>query len=302
VVSFLQSPEWEKFQHSLGRKTWRVFSGTSSGKRQEGEVLLIRHDLPAGFNYLYCPRPAALNDRCLLEAEKIARKEKSIFLKIDPTEEISISHFRFQTARSLQPSKTILLDLSLSPRELLCAMQEKTRYNIRLAERRGVRVWTADARVSAFENFWRLLQETAQRGGFGIHGREHYEKLLLTRSDNFSNELFLAEYGGKVIAAALVNFYQDATSPGTATYLHGASGREHRQVMAPHFLHWSIIKEAKERGFKFYDLGGIDEKKWPGLTRFKLGFGGKRVEYPASIDLIYRPAWYWVYKLARNIF
>lgn len=295
---FLQSPEWEQFQKSLGRKTWRVEN-----------VLVIQHDLPLMQNYLYCPRPHFSVGRLaggvqaphgkesfFTEVEKIARQKKSIFLKIDPAHTLTPqpSTLNVCRSRSLQPHKTIFIDLQKSEEELFTDMHEKTRYNIRLAERKGVRIRDASAKGD-FDLFWRLLQETAARDGFHPHERTHYEKLLQTHSNSFFNKIFFAEYNGRVLAAAFINFY---TPSSTATYLHGASSGEHRGVMAPHLLQWRVMEFARSHGFHSYDFGGIDEEKWPGLTRFKKGFGGERKEYPESVDVIYRPAWYCLYQRA----
>ncbi|MBI2122447.1 MAG: peptidoglycan bridge formation glycyltransferase FemA/FemB family protein [Candidatus Sungbacteria bacterium] len=235
-----------------------------------------------------------------MSVEKFAKEEGAIFLKIDPAEKLQTTNYKLQTTKSIQPRETTVLDLAKSEDELLSAMHEKTRYNIRLAERRGVRITKQESRIKNGElgAFWNLLQETAGRDKFKTHPREHYEKLLAVRDEEFSNEIFFAEYNGKIIAAVLVNFYKPSD---TATYLHGASGREYREVMAPHLLHWHVIKEAKARGFKHYDFWGIDEKRWPGLTRFKLGFGGAQIEYLKSFDLIYRPTIYKLYQFLRNL-
>lgn len=279
---FLQSTEWEKFQRALGRKVWRA-----------GDNLIIRHDLRGGFNYLYCPRPKQASNDWLSVIEGIARDEGSVFLKIDPQEEFLNSKFEFRNSGGLQPRKTVVLDLQRSEEKLLRGMHEKTRYNIRLSEKKGVAVGKG-----SIEDFLGMLKETTERDGFFAHSREHYEKLLGVRSENFFNELFFAKRDGEVLATAIINFYKP---DGMATYLHGASRREHKEVMAPHLLHWCIIKEAKRRGFAFYDFWGIDEKRWPGLTRFKMGFGGKVVEYPRSVDIVYRPMWYHIYKFSRSI-
>lgn len=290
MISFLQSYEWEEFQRALGRKTWRVRS-----------VLIIRHDLPGGFNYLYTPE-AVLDDPTedfLHEAEKIAREEKSIFLKIEPLKPFSFSGFDGRESKWLQPRKTVFIDLAPAEEELLRTMREKTRYNIRLAERKGVKVTSNQLPVTSyFEKFWEMLKETASRDKFYLHERSRYEKLLEIRSENFSNELFFAEYRGEIAAAAMINFFRPSQ---TATYLHGASGREHREAMGPHLLHWRIMQEAKSRGFARYDFGGVDAVLWPGITRFKRGFGGRYVEYPKAIDIIYRPTLYSIYKVARKI-
>ncbi len=293
---FLQSPEWEEFQRRLGRKTWRM-----------GGALVIRHDLPGGFNYLYSPRPSLVTGSQLSVIKESARKEGSIFLKIDPTSSLE-SNFprevRLRQADPLQPQKTVVLDLQKSEGELLQKMHEKTRYNLRLAERHGVLAENLFSPTKSgldkvgtvpsyqFSEFWSLLNETAKRDRFRPHERIYYEEMLAVQSGDFSNELFLAYYQKKALAAAVVNFYKPG---GVATYLHGASSREDKHVMAPQLLHWRIIQESKARGFKHYDFWGIDEKRWPGLTRFKLGFGGEVIEYPPTIDVVYRPMWYKIY-------
>lgn len=308
LSAFLQSPEWEELQRSLGRKAWRV-NGT----------LVIQHSLSLGFNYLYCPRPNSgiwnlrtrastvrgrqeSGIRALNALRNIARQERSIFLKIDPIDDPPPEVGPRCFSSSIQPQKTVVLDLSKSEDELLAAMHPKTRYNTRLAERKGVAVTIHEPRNTnhEFAIFYELLRETSQRDNFYLHGMDHYQKLLAVRSPDFSNELFFANYDGKLLAAAMVNFYRSLTSA-VATYLHGGSSREYREVMAPHLLHWAIIKEAKARGCRYYDLWGIDERKWPGLTRFKLGFGGEMVEYPPSLDIVYRPAWYRWYVLAKKL-
>lgn len=279
---FLQSPEWEEFQKSLGRKTWRIES-----------ALVIQHILPGGFNYLYIPRPEIQATEVILRpARKIADKERSIFLKIDPVSEVTLPHISHCATESLQPQETVIVNLEKNETGLLGGMHEKTRYNIRLAKKRGVEVTPQQPTTKNLDIFWRLLSETAERDGFHPHKREHYEKLLQIRTKNFSNELFFATYRDEILAAALINFYAPAK---TALYMHGASTRSHRSVMAPQLLHWTILNEAKSRGFTHYDFGGINEQRWPGVTRFKIGFGGTRVKYPASFDILYRPAAYALY-------
>lgn len=294
-MTFFQSPEWEEFQKSVGRKTWRICN-----------VLVIRHDLPAGFNYLYCPRPdpEIMNNESGIEfLEKIkiiVRGEKSIFFKIDLLHKSQIpANYEYINSSSIQPRKTTVIDLHQSEDKLLARMHDKTRYNIRLAERKGVEVVSDKVSTQNFQKFWDLLQETSRRDKFHTHPRIYFEKLIAVRSNNFSNELFFAQYQGTILAAAIVNFYRGPTS--IATYLHGASSNVHREVMAPHLLHWRIIQEARKRGFRYYDLWGIDEVRWPGLTRFKLGFSGEIVEYPPSMDIVYRQVWYSIYKLAKRL-
>lgn len=287
-VSFLQSEAWEAFQRHLGRKTRRI-----------ERVLCIRHDLPGGFHYLYCPRPdfeRGNPEVFFQKATRAAREEQSIFIKIDPLRSFPAPGASVLGA-SLQPSESVVADCSLAVEEMLGRMHEKTRYNIRLARRRGVFCERAEGKDDT-EVFWRMLQETAIRDGFHVHEKRHYADLLNTHSEHFSNELFFARIGHIPVAAAMINFYRPS---GTATYLHGASVRAYREMMAPHLLHWHIMQEAKRRGFGAYDFWGIDRRRWPGLTRFKEGFGGNIMKYPASIDVVCRPLWYRAYRIARKM-
>lgn len=286
---FLQSPEWENIQKKLGRKTRRI-----------QDCLVIEHCVPLGFKYLYAPRPDIENEEDFFSsAERIAKKEGHIFLKVDPV--LPVSYPKKISSHALQPQKTIICNLEKSEAELLSAMHEKTRYNIRLAERKGIRIadsgWQrvgSEDREKKLDIFWTMLRNTAERDGFHTHEKSYYEKLLGGYSEYFSNELFFAEHEGQPIAAALINFYKK-----TATYLHGASSLEHRNLMAPHLLHWRIMQEAKKRGFAEYDFWGINDNRWPGVTRFKRGFGGKEVVYPESFDIIYRKSYYTLYSLVR---
>ena len=289
-VSFLQSAEWQEIQERMGRATRRIM-----------DVLVIRHDLPLGFNYLYAPRPPTLSHEFFQEAAGLAREHDAIFLKIDPTSpqlEIGNWKLEIQPSHSLQPRSTVVIDCRKPDAEILARMHPKTRYNIRLADRHEVMVRPVPAGESMrfLPQFLSLLNSTARRERFLPHPPEHYRLLLEVHNAQFWNELWLAEQGGTILAAALVNWYRPAD---TATYLHVASSREHRDKMAPQKLHWEIILQALGRGFGQYDLGGIDDKHWSGVTRFKIGFGGARVNFPHSCDIVFRRWWHRLYRLQR---
>lgn len=293
-VSFLQSPEWEEIQKKMGRPTRRI-----------GPVLVIEHGLPLGFKYLYAPRPEGLPPEFFSEAKIFAGENDSIFLKTDPVNSPHFNTIKYlsmggRKAFSLQAPATIMIDCRKSEEELLAAMHPKTRYNIHLAGRKGVKIRRLEAKDASegLERFWALIAETAERDKFHAHPKEHYRFLLETASGDFENQLWLAEHDNNLVAAAIVNFYRPS---GVATYLHGASSYNMRELMAPHLLHWEIIRETRTRGFEKYDLGGIDEKRWPGLTRFKKGFGGATISFPASRDFVFRPWLYQLYYLQRKL-
>ncbi|MDX1607971.1 MAG: peptidoglycan bridge formation glycyltransferase FemA/FemB family protein [Candidatus Spechtbacterales bacterium] len=279
---FLNSKEWRQFQESVGRKTFSI-----------GEGFLVRLDIPFGKNYLYSNYVDI--PKHLKEVKSIAKGEGAIFFKWEPLMrrdlevqaelEGNLASWGFQKARKeLQPQRTTILDLTKDKEEILAGMHKKTRYNIRLAGRRGVKI----AESEDFESFWKLMRKTAQRDKFHTHSKDYYEKLL---GLNMA-KLYFAKKEDKLHAAAITLFYK-----GRATYLHGASDYKYRRDMAPHLLHWQIILDAKEQGLKEYDLWGIDEKKWPGVTRFKRGFEGEEVEYIGSWDIPLQKFWYNLYKL-----
>jgi lipid II:glycine glycyltransferase (peptidoglycan interpeptide bridge formation enzyme) len=301
---FLQSPEWEEFQKSVGRKTWRI----------DG-VLMIKMPLTMGNSYLYAGgmnfQFSIFNFQKFVEKiAEIAKKERAIFFKVEPmSDEASVNDNLIKagfkkSSKEVQPQKTIIFDIEKSEEELLAVMHEKTRYNIRLAERKDLRFTIYDfppgadpplaerAEKKAAEVFWQILQKTSNRDNFHTHPKDYYKKLL----EMANAKLFAVEYKGKVIAANIILFHKNR-----AVYLHGASDYEYRNLMAPYLLHWHIIKYAREQGFSEYDLWGIDEKKWPGVTRFKKGFGGKEISYVGSYDYVFSAGWYGMYSLRNKI-
>jgi lipid II:glycine glycyltransferase (peptidoglycan interpeptide bridge formation enzyme) len=289
---FLQSKEWEAFQISLGRKVWRV----------DG-MLLVELPRALGKIYFYCGGCLKFNFKQLGD---LARKRNAVFLKFEPMAEDKVLAQELLKAgfvkskKEIQPQRTIVLDLTQSEEELLNKMHRKMRYNIRLAGKKDLRFKIYDfppeadpplaerAEKKVPEDFWKLLQKTSKRDNFYTHSKEYYKRLL----DLLLVKLFAIEYQSKIIAANIILFHE-----ARATYLHGASDYEYRNLMAPYLLHWETIKYAKENGFSEYDLWGIDEKKWPGVTRFKRGFGGKEIEYTGSYDYIFDSWWYMLYKI-----
>ncbi len=286
VSSFLQSKEWEEVQRSLGRETFRA-----------GKALVIAHPLPGGEQYLYCPRPSHDDLQFERDLDCVSLERKSVFVKVDQdVEPYEFGSLNVVRTHSIQPQETILLDLRDPEEEILGRMREKTRYNIRLAERRGVSV---SRLLGGFETFFSLLEETAEREQFRLHPRKHYEAILSASTPDFFNAVFIAHWRGEPAAAALVNFYRPS---GIATYLHGGSSRTYKESMAPHLLHWEIIREARRLGFAAYDFWGTEKTRWPGIARFKEGFRGMHVRYPDSVDLVYRPGLYLGYQFARSVF
>jgi len=293
---FLQSWEWGLFQKESGRKIW--FLGIQDKDKIVNQVLVIKHKLIFGRSYFYVPRPFLdfnkEDEKFLIKAIKeITKGKKIIFLRWDLRKK-EIQTKSLKRVRDGQPSKTVILDLEKSEEEILFQMRPKTRYNIRLAQKYGVEVF--EGKEQKYQKaFSDLLHQTAEREKFKIYPDNYYSRLL--NFDPKFARLYLARYKNKILAGHLLIFFGK-----TVTYLHGASSRENREVMAPHLLHWETIRQAKKQDYQFYDFWGIDEKKWPGLTRFKKGFGGREVFHAGTFDLPLSDYWYKLYKLGKVCF
>lgn len=288
--SFIQSSAWERLQQVLGRRTWRIRG-----------ALVIQQSLPFGYFYLYAPRPdlVGIEKDFFREIEKNAVAAGALFVKIDPARTPAFFPPQYHRVRALQPEETAIIDLAKTEGELFSAIHRKSRSRIRIAEENDVSVRVVvDPAASDIKAFLILLHGTAERKEFGLHPDSYYQTLARARDQDFVNEFFFAERHGTLLAAAMVNWYRPA---GVATYLHSASNYDGRRFMAPHALQWHIIKEAKHRGFQYYDLWGIDERRWPGVTEFKLRLGGMRHAYPPSYETPIRPFGYWAFRAAKYV-
>jgi len=304
--SFLQSFEWGEYQNAIGAETVRLETGDGDAKAIVSAQI---RPLPLGMKTLYVPRgPVAAGspkqtERILELLGDEAKKRGAIALRIDPaTQGLAV---RGDSVRPLQPQTTIILDLKKTEDELLAAMHEKTRYNVRLAAKKGVHV--REGGKELFLDFWRLLEASAKRDRFHTHPRSHYEKMLETLSGGLGDRtrctarIFLAEEMSRPLAAMILIAFGD-----DIVYLHGGSSDEARNVMAPYALHWEAIRLAKAKGYRHYDFWGIAPEGVPkhplaGVTRFKRGFGGDISKSPDSVELPVSRFWYTIYALVQAV-
>jgi lipid II:glycine glycyltransferase (peptidoglycan interpeptide bridge formation enzyme) len=250
---------------------------------------------------------------------EVVRDEILRFAQNDKIKTVKAPH-------DMQPRETFVVDISKNEEVLLAEMKPKVRYNVRLAEKRGVRVFASDDEKyrKAFVN---LVTGTADRKGIVPHPRAYYEKMLEILLDDTA-ALFVAEHEGDILGANLMIFHGD-----TATYLHGGSGYVKREYMAPFLLQWEAIREATRRGCTRYDFGGVKtgykmqdagcrmresegtERKgggknhaslimhhvsgdWAGITRFKTGFSPltEPTVFPGCYDIVLSPTRYFLYR------
>ena len=309
---FLQSEEWRGFQGSVGRKTHHL----------EGNIFwanIIEHVLPVVGKYFYVPRGPVMPihnsqftihnqiTKQIQEIIDLAKQKKAGWVRIEPASEEVLKNIKnnikyriTKAPHDVQPKEIFVIDIAKSEAELLAEMKSKTRYNIKLAEKKEVKISNDKIKARKYiEEFLRLVKITATRDGIVSHPENYYRQMLETiPGENL--KLYIAEYQDKVIAANLVLFYGD-----TCTYMHGASDNENRNVMAPYALQWQQIKDAKKNGCTKYDFGGVADanSKWSGITRFKTGFSPETASaiFPGSYDIIINKNRYYLYRLIQKI-
>lgn len=307
--NFLQSWGWFSYNEARGKEIHRL--GLVDGQGElKGVCSFLKQTIGAGKSYYYAPRGPVCKEwnsqTSRLFASYmagLAKRDAAIFLRFEADLILSEGGYPVRATIPVQPERTTVLDLRQSEEELLSRMHQKTRYNVRLSQKKGVIVKAVEKEElpREFAAWWPIMEETKRRDAFRLHSKEHYYQMLdlLSGEKDHKNglglKLYLAKHKGEVLAGVILAFFGD-----TAVYLHGASSSRMRNLMAPHAIQWQAIRLAKQSGFGFYDFNGIDEKKWPGVTRFKLNFGGDEIKYPGTFDLIFDTGWYSVYSLIRK--
>ena len=290
----LQSGFWGAFRARLG---WRPLAVAVAGV---GTLLLLGRRTPAG-TFVYCPlgprveptsgASGAYLDR-LARAVRPLLPPASFAVRFDtpwPEERWSGSR---RAAPAVQPRSTVIVDLLRDEADLLAAMKPKTRYNVRLAERRGVAVREAGA--AGLDGWYRLHRDMARRQGITRHGPRYFHELFRT-ADSYCGRgprllLLMAAYDGEDVAGIVVSLFGRR-----ARYLYGASSDRHRHAMPNYGLQWAAMRLAREAGCHTYDLFGIPRTADPslpmaGLYRMKTGFGGEIVHRaPAHDAVLNRP-------------
>ncbi len=313
---FLQSYPWGELKAAFG---WPAPARVAWGNPPWGGAQVLFRRLPLGFSVAYVPRGPWWDwssrevEQALAEMRSLARRRRALVLILEPRDEDSpalasrLTSLGFTSTRTIQPRSTIIVPLDADEDEILRRMHSKTRYNIRLSARKGVKVRVGEEGDLA--DFYALMQETSRRDRFPIHSFEYYLKAHWLLTDSGYGRLFLAEYEGELLAGIVaVAFGQEGI------YLYGASGPRHRQRMPNHALQWAAIRWAKERGCRVYDLWGIPDEVgrnperytkigdygkgglW-GVYRFKQGFGGRVVRTVGAWEMEVLPGGRTLYRL-----
>jgi len=315
--SLLQTTAWARLKNRFGWRSCRVWLKLD-GQLVAGAQILIRSAALGLIKVAYIPHGPLVdwqNDDqvgvLLNQIDHAAFEQGAGFLKIEPLlwqgdmassdwEELCRRHEFIPDTDTIQPPRTIMINLEASEDEILARMKQKTRYNIRLPHKKGITVRRGVKEdVSVFNQ---LIQQTARRNEFGVHAPEYYRDAFdFFEPDNVA--LFIAEYEGIPLSSVMVFAHGQ-----NAAYLYGASSDLERQRMPNYAVQWEAMRWAKDQGYHAYDLWGVpdyseDELEsqfmerhdglW-GVYRFKRGFGGDVIRTVGTSDRIYNSL---VYKL-----
>lgn len=337
-----QTSSWGELKSSFGWEAFHVVLDSEISGRLGAQILLRKLPFGFKFAYIPKgpissvsePDEIFLLDEFWGEIDKFCLQNKAIFLKLEPDlweknrrsgdQEIStkpVSHFSSITEiqnggvnkispsgfvfsfQNIQPRQTILISLNGDEDRLLARMKQKTRYNIRLALKKGVIV----KQCTNISLFYSLMRQTHQRDRFEIHSLEYYQKAYDLFFPRGMCVLFIAEYHNEPIAGIMV-----FASGKRAWYFYGASSDNQRDKMPNYLLQWEAMRWARSMGCVEYDLWGIPDfpidklesefnqqegELW-GVYRFKRGFGGKVYRSVCSLDRIYHKP---LYKLSRML-
>ena len=276
----------------LTRKLARVFSiayvpfgpgcdpGTGRGEHLSGLAEALRRSLPRGTLFLRFDLPWSKEGDVTDAPRGLPKVRKS--------------------ASDMQPASTVIVDINRPLADVLESMKHKTRYNARLAEKKGVKV--TEGSLDDVPRWYAIYQETARRDRISIHSLSYYRGLLQAVHEypGVSPEvkLLLAWHDGELLAGNIVAFWKTR-----AAYLYGASSGSKRNLMPTYALQWEAIRLAHAAGCRMYDLYGVPPRPDPGhpmsgLYQFKTGFSDTVLERWGTWDVSYRPALCALYRAA----
>ena len=303
----LQSWEWGQFKSRWGW-TPRYFLYEENHDSRAAALVLKRTLSRTGLSILYVPKGPALDyadialvDRVLQQLTEIARRDRAIFIKIDP--DLAAADQARLIDRGWRPSteqiqfrNTMLIDLTPGEDQLLAAMKPKTRYNIRLAQKKGVTVRTGS--LDDLELLYAMYAETSQRDQFLIRPLDYYRDAWGSFIQSKRAQPFIAEVESEAVAGLILFYFADR-----AWYMYGMSRNLHREHMPNHLLQWHAMQWAKAQGCTIYDLWGApdelneNDSMW-GVYKFKEGLGGQFTPHVGAYDFVVSRFWYWVYSVA----
>jgi lipid II:glycine glycyltransferase (peptidoglycan interpeptide bridge formation enzyme) len=305
----LQSWEWGQFRAKTGLQVERL-GFFDNGKLKNG-VQATFHPIPViGKTAGYIPKGYMPDDEQLAAITQLGKKNNALFVKLEPNvanpvESISAHHQIAEyllkkdckVGRSLFTKYTFILDLTKDEDTLFANLSSKTRYNVNLAYKKGVRIYE-NTSAEGMETYIKILETTTKRQGFYAHGPNYFRTMWETLGQSGMLRIFHAEYEGQILTSWIMFIFNNVLY-----YPYGASVREHRDVMANNLMMWEMIKFGLSQGCTSFDMWGSlgsdpDPKHpWFGFHRFKKGYGGVLYETLGTYDLVVDNRFYGMFRV-----
>ncbi|PIY69170.1 hypothetical protein COY90_02060 [Candidatus Roizmanbacteria bacterium CG_4_10_14_0_8_um_filter_39_9] len=293
----MQTWEWGEARKETGVEVVRI-------TEQENHIPInvfqfSLHKIPyTPYKIGYLPRSVIPSKHVLDFLFDYAKKNNIIFLKIEPyveNDKFQMTNFKIiKSPHPLFPEWTQMVDLTKTEEELMKDLKPKTRYNIRLAQKKGVVVKEIST-DEGFAVFSDLYFATCKRQKYFGHTRKYHEIIWRNLKNNIPHVL-IAYLGDIPLAAYELFYFKDVFY-----YPYGGTSVLHRNAMGANLLMWEAILLGKKLGAKKFDMWGslppisLGNSSWSGFTRFKEGYGTKYVEFVGSFDLIVDPVLYAIY-------
>lgn len=309
----LQSWEWGEFKQKEGAAVERV--GFFENNKLKQAIQVFFHKIPkTSWTIGYFPKGYMPDEVQLAALRQLAKQYNAVAVKLEPNVCKSVNSpsgfdeiATFLGEEGCVPGKalftryTFILSLKESEEKLLENLKNKTRYNVNLAQKRGVEI-IENSTDAGLRNHLEILEETTARQGFYAHTPEYFEDMWQLLGKTGMMRIFEARYENTILTSWIMFVYQD-----TLYYPYGASRSVHRDVMASNLMMWEMIKFGKSLGLKYFDMWGAlgpdpDQKDpWYGFHRFKQGYGGELCEFLGTYDLVIQPTPYKLYTMADSL-
>ena len=304
---FMQTTHWRDIKCAFGWQDGGQYILEKDGKIAAVFSMLLRSKF--GVKILYVPRgplwditDEVVTSEVFAFLKESAKKNKAFFIRVSPSymnneenvKQIFNKQGFFLSKKQLQTKATMLVDLQRSEDELLASFHEKTRYNIRLAARKGVTVSELKDETE-LKDFYQIMIKMAARQEYDLQSYDYYKYIWQNLP---IAKIYLAKHDGKVIGGVVAFSFRD-----TAYYMYGGFDSDYRNLMGNYLVHWEIMRQSKIAGLKYYDLQGvplIKDENHPmyGFYRFKKGFNGQEVEFIGEYD--YAPVNF-LYQIWQNL-
>ncbi len=310
----LQTWEWGEFRKKTGKKIERI--GFFENGQIQKAFQATFHPIPKlnKFSIGYLPRGFKPDEEQISALKQIGQKHNALFIKLEPNVTFPVENraefkplIKLLTNNDCEPGRpffakyTFQIDLTQSEEELFAKLKSKTRYNVRLANRKGVHI-VEDSSRKGLEIYLDILQETLDRQGFYLHSPEYFKTMWQQLKDSGMMHIFHAVYENTPLVSWIMFKWKDIIY-----YPYGASKDIHREVMASNLMMWEMLTWAKKQGAKIFDMWGSlgpeadRSHPWYGFHNFKKGYGGIHTRFVGTFDLILQQPHYKIFKAVDNL-